>query len=398
MIEDPSVSPQIKKIALVLNDDFSMYHFRKGLIRSLVARGHDITVIVPPGDYIQKLEALGVRVIPLPIERFVSPVADMVWAYRLWRIFKSGSFDIVHNMTIKPNIFGTLAAYLAGIERIVCLVSGIGFTFQRSVTLRERILKTVAVWLYRLAMRLADRTWFQNKDDLRYFIDRKIIAPEKGIVIRSGGINTDEFSLKAVSAQAIDALKAELQLPPEARCVLMVAARLIWSKGVGEYVEAAQRLMPRYPDWYFIMVCPKDPGSPDHVPDAYVRKHRCDQLIIIDTFRSDIEVFEAMADIMVLPSFYREGVPRTLLEGLSMGKPIITTDHPGCREVVDAGVNGFLIPIRDTTSLADRLAEIMSEPEKRMEFGRRSRAKAKEEFDEGIVVQKIIKDLYAMPI
>ena len=382
------------KIALVMIDDFSMYHFRKGLIRKLVKHGYDVTVIVPPGKFTAKLEALGARVVLIPMHRFISPISDVRMFYRLWRIFRDEAFDIVHNMTIKPNIYGTIAARLAGIPRVVCLVSGTGYMFFQNEKFLEKLLHKVVVSLYRLAMRFAHKTWFQNPDDLQYFVRAGIIEQEKGVLIRSGGINTEEFALDRVSREEIESLRAEFHIPPNTKCVLMVTARLIWSKGVREFVEAAEALSQRFPEWCFIMVCPNDPGSPDHVPEEYVRTHRNDKLIIVDFFRYDIEVFEAMADIMVLPSYYREGVPRTLLEGLSMGKPIITTDHPGCREAVDEGMNGYLIPIRDFRSLVDRLEKIMSDPLKRNEFGKHARYKAVHEFSETLVISKIMQELY----
>jgi N,N'-diacetylbacillosaminyl-diphospho-undecaprenol alpha-1,3-N-acetylgalactosaminyltransferase len=216
-------------------------------------------------------------------------------------------------------------------------------------------------WLYRQALRLSDKTWFQNPDDFAYFVRKKLIPREKGIVIRSGGINPEEYSPASVSPGELEALRQELGVPAGAHCVLMVAARMIWSKGVRQFVEAAIALHEPYPHWYFIMVCPDDPG-PDRVPKDYLVANRRDRLMVIDTFRYDIIRFAALADIMVLPSFYREGVPRTLLEGLAMGKPIITTDHPGCREVVDEGRNGFLIPPRNSAALAEKLRQLMDTP------------------------------------
>jgi N,N'-diacetylbacillosaminyl-diphospho-undecaprenol alpha-1,3-N-acetylgalactosaminyltransferase len=143
------------------------------------------------------------------------------------------------------------------------------------------------------------------------------------------------------------------------------------------------------------MVCPDDPG-PDSVPKDYLLANRRDRLIVIDTFRYDIIRFVALADIMVLPSYYREGVPRTLLEGLAMGKPVITTDHPGCREVVDDGQNGYLIPTHNSAALADKLRLLMDSPENRRKFGQHSRWKAENEFSESLVVGRIIQELYEM--
>jgi len=176
----------------------------------------------------------------------------------------------------------------------------------------------------------------------------------------------------------------------------MVTARLTWSKGVREFVEAASMLHGKYPNWYFVMVCPKDQGSPDSVPEEYLESQRLERLIVIDTFRHDIKNFVALADIMALPSFYPEGVPRTLLEGLAMAKPIVTTDNQGCRETVENGKNGYLIPIRNSDLLAEKLDILMADQNIRAQFGQESRRKAENEFSESIVVGRVIREIYEL--
>ncbi|MBD1806564.1 glycosyltransferase family 4 protein [Microcoleus sp. FACHB-SPT15] len=383
------------KIALILNDDFSMWHFRGGLIKALVHKGMDVCVIVPPGSYVSKLEAMGARCIPIAMNRFITPVQDLKLLFQLYSVFRAERFDLVHNMTIKPNIFGTLAAKLAGIKRIVCLVSGIGYVFSEEFdSTKKRIVRKLATFLYKLALSISDKTWFQNKDDLELFIEKGIIKAAKGLVIRSGGINLNEFSLTDVNSGILAQLRQELQIKENPKCVVMVAARLIWSKGVREFVEASELLKAAYPDWIFLMVCPQDPGSPDSVPQDYIDAHRADNLIVIDYFRDDIKNIIALADIMVLVSYYREGVPRTLLEGLSMSKPIIASNSVGCKEVVEDGKNGFLVPVKDAKQLAEKLRYLMDDEDKRHLFGKYSRELAKKCFDETIVVNRILTELY----
>jgi N,N'-diacetylbacillosaminyl-diphospho-undecaprenol alpha-1,3-N-acetylgalactosaminyltransferase len=383
------------KIALILNDDFSMWHFRGGLIESLVSKGMEVCVIVPPGSYLSKLEAMGARCIPIAMNRFITPLQDLKLLSQLYCIFKAEQFDLVHNMTIKPNIFGTIAAKLAGIPRIVCLVSGIGYVFSNDIESTEKkIVRTIATFLYKVSLSISDKTWFQNKDDLDLFIEKNIIKRNKGIVIRSGGINLTEFSLSKVNPALLEKLRSEFHLKENSKCVVMVAARLIWSKGVREFIEASEILKSAYPDWLFIMVCPQDPGSPDSVPKEYIDTHQSDNLIVIDSFREDIKNIIALADIMVLVSYYREGVPRTLLEGLSMSKPIITSNSVGCKEVVEDGKNGFLVPVKDSKELAEKLKFLMDNESKRSLFGKYSREIAKNYFDETIVVNRILTELY----
>jgi N,N'-diacetylbacillosaminyl-diphospho-undecaprenol alpha-1,3-N-acetylgalactosaminyltransferase len=221
-----------------------------------------------------------------------------------------------------------------------------------------------------------------------------MIGRDKGIVIRSGGINTDEFSLSSINIAEIQALRHDLKIPDHAKCVVMIAARLIWSKGVREFVEAAKILKEKYPEWKFVMLCPRDDGSPDAVPLKFIEANRIENLIVIDSFRSDIKNIIALAEIMVLVSYYPEGVPRSLLEGLSMSKPIVTSNRPGCKEVVDEGKNGYLVPAKDTQALVMKLETLIINSVMRTSFGQYSRRMAEDIFDDKIVINKIITHLY----
>lgn len=386
------------KIALILNDNFSMYHFRGGLIKTLVQNGFEVFTIVPPGKFTEKLSDLGAKVIQVHMKRFFSPFHDFHLILQLYRIFKKHQFDLVHNMTIKPNIYGTISAKLAGIKKIVCLVSGIGFVFSDFSDNKSLLLRWPIYYLYRFSMHLSYKTWFQNPDDLEYFIQQKLIRRNKGVVIRSGGISTKDYKPASVTKKEMDELRQEFKIPQENHCVLMVAARMIWSKGVKEFVEAANVLHDKFPEWYFLLVCPIDPGTPDSVSESFISSNKVERLIIIDEFRYDIKVFESVSEIMVLPSYYREGVPRTLLEGLSMGKPIITTAHSGCRETVDDGKNGFLIPIKNSEKLVEKLKILMADESLRARFGRYSQIKAETEFNESLVVNRVVSEVYGLNV
>jgi N,N'-diacetylbacillosaminyl-diphospho-undecaprenol alpha-1,3-N-acetylgalactosaminyltransferase len=386
------------RIGLVLNDDFSMYHFRGGLIRELIRRDHEVCTIVPPGRYGRLLAELGARCIYVPMHRFISPVKDISLFWKLYQIFRSEQFDIVHTMTIKPNIYGMFAARLAGVRRKVCLVSGSGFLFLDEPQSKIAKWRSFVTLLYKAGMALSDCVWFQNPDDMRLFTDRRLASKEKSILIKSGGINLEEYSPNSVDPGEIERLKDALGLPGAAPLVLMVSARMIWSKGVREYIEAVRKLHDRHREWYFLMICPKDNGSPDSVPAAYIKANKAERLIVIDTFVHDIKKYIGLADILVLPSYYPEGVPRVLLEGLAMAKPIVTTDHPGCRETVREGENGFLIPVKNSAKLAEKLEWLMRDGVMRKRFGSKSRERAEQEFDESLVVKRILSELYGLRI
>jgi Glycosyltransferase len=384
------------KIALVLNDDFSMYHFRGMLISGLIERNISVTVIVPPGEYTKLLQSLGASVISLRMSRFISPLQDIILFVAIYLLFRREKFDIVHNMTIKPNIFGSIAARLAGVKRVVCLVSGAGFVFSEKTNVGGRIFRLLIVQAYRFAMKFADCVWFQNPDDMDEFVKEGLIPERKTLVIKSGGINLEEFNMSQICHGDLSALRSELGVPELAKCVVMVAARMVWSKGVREFVEVAGKLKKYFPDWFFVMLTPSEPESPDAVPQSYIDKQKESNLVIIDTFRDDVKNFIALADIVVLVSYYREGVPRTLLEAMALEKPIITATGPGCKEVVEDGINGYKITPRNTDLLFDKLKVMMSDPELRLRFGRQSRIIAKREFDSEIVVKRIVNELYLL--
>ena len=385
------------KIALILNDDFSMWHFKGGLIKALVSREIEVCVIVPPGPYISKLEAMGAKCIPIPMNRFITPFQDLKLIYQLYRVFKTEKFDLVHNMTIKPNIFGTFAAKLAGIEKIVCLVSGLGFIFSEDLNSPKiKIIRPFVILLYKWALSISQKTSFQNKDDLDYFIEKRIIQPEKGVVIMSEGVNLNNFSSSTINPDTLEKLRKEFQIPVNSKCALMVSARLVWSKGVREFIEVSQLLKAEYPDWVFLMISPQDPGSPDAVSKEYIDSHQSDNLIVIDYFRQDVKDIMALADIIVLVSYYREGVPTVLIEGLSMSKPIIASNSVGCKETVEDGKNGFLVPVKNANQLAEKLRFLMNDEAKRHVFGEYSREIAKKYFDENIVVSRIITEVYGI--
>ncbi len=373
-----------------------MYHFRGGLIRALVRCGIAVTVIVPPGPWVKKLESLGASCIPVPMQRFLSPWDDFLLLGRLYKIFKMGKFDIVHNMTIKPNLYGTFAATLARVKQRVCLVSGGGYLFLPDLDSKMRLVQVAARGMYKVAMALSSKVWFQNPDDLETFVNGGLIAREKGVVIKSGGIDLDEYSRDAVNCAELEALRQELNIPPSGKCVLMVSARLIWSKGVREFVEASAALRRRHPNWYFVIVGPRDDNSPDSVSQEYMDSRQSDRLIVLDKFRTDVRNLIAVCDIMTLPSYYPEGVPRSLLEGLAMGKPLITTDHPGCCETVENGKNGFLVPTKDNKMLAEKLELLIRDDDMRVEFGKASREKAVSEFSQESVINRVMRDLYGL--
>jgi N,N'-diacetylbacillosaminyl-diphospho-undecaprenol alpha-1,3-N-acetylgalactosaminyltransferase len=378
---------------MVVNDDFSAWHFRKGLIAALVARGDDVTVVSPEGPYVARLTALGAKHVAVPVFRFVSPLSDLRYCIALYRVFRCLRPDIVHNITVKPNTFGTVAAYLAGVPQVVILVSGLGYAFDEGGGLRKAIVRSLVSLLYRMAGRLAHRVWFQNSDDFELFVRRGLVVAEKGVVILGSGIDTVEYSPDAVPTDAVRNIRRELNIQDDQRVVLMMVARVVWSKGVREFVEASERLAAQGHRVVLVLVGPLDPGSPDEVTRDYLLQKLSEHFRWVG-FRSDVRELLASADIVALPSYYREGLPRFLLEGAAMGKPIVTTENVGCKEVVKDGINGFLVPTKDPESLAAAVARLLDSAQLRATFGAESRTRAVNEFEDRVVVQRVFEEVY----
>lgn len=383
------------KIAIVCPDDFTAWHFYKGLLKALKERDYDVYVVTAQGEYIRLIEGLGVIHIPIQMYRFISPIKDLRFLINLYKIFCKYSFDIVHNFTIKPNIYGAIAARMSGVKNVFGTVEGLGFMYSKEGGLKIKLLRPLVSKLYQLSCSLSNRFWFVNPDDLTFFVSEKIIRKQKAVLIKSIGINVKEYSLNAVSNVRMAKLK-ELRIDNSIKIVTMAVARVVWSKGVREFIEASEILKEKYPFTKFILVGPIEKGSPLSVPQEYLREKEKSENFQWLGFRKDIKEILALSDLVVLPSYYREGIPRSLLEAMALEKPIITTNSAGCKEVVEDGKNGYLIPIKDSKALADAIEVLINDDKKRADFGRYSRLKAEKEFDEKVVVDRIIKELYEL--
>lgn len=381
------------KILIVMNDAFSLLQFRKGLVTSLIALGHEVHIAVPPSSYVPAIEALGVKVTQIDIARFVSIPRDLGFMLQVWKLCRHERFDIVQAATTKPNIFATLGAWLARTPSIYALVSGAGFSFMTEEGKKPSLTQRLTRLLFKLAFMTTKRVWFQNPDDAREFIEHGLIKSDKVLVVKGSGVDPNLFRPTQAVKDAAQELAEKYDLPAK-KFVLMVTARRIWSKGIREYLEAASILHTRFPEWTFVMITPDDDGSPDLVPGDYMKTHAGSNVRVIADFQPDIRPFYALADIVCLPSFYREGVPRSLLEGMSFACPVVTTDSYGCREAVVNGENGFLVPPRDGPALAEALATLMADPDLMARKGAASRQLAETVFSERHVVSEVLRGLY----
>jgi len=343
-------------------------------------------------NYIEQIDKLAVRHYPVRMSRYVDPFSDIECFCAVYRICCREKFDVVINFTTKPNVLGAVAARLAGVEKVVCAVRGLGGPFLPQTNLKGRLLQIVVKSLYRLACRMSDTVWFTNQGDMDYFLNSGLVDKEKAVKT-TNALDISEYSQDRVDEDELIRLRKELSLNVEDKVVVMVG-RMIWSKGIREFIEAAESLKSERPDLKFILIAPEEQGHPDEVPATFIReKGKMDNFVWLG-FRKDVKNLYALSDLAVLPSFYNEGgYPRALLEPMAFGKPVITTDLPQCRGPVEQGRNGYLIPPRNSRALKEAVLSIVGNDQLRRTMGVYSRKKIEQEFDDRLVVEEILHNI-----
>ena len=363
------------KIALVLNSSWNLYNFRRGLIEALQQQGHTVALVAPPDDYSERLLALGYNLKTVAMDPGgINPMQDVRLMLRLYRLYRSLRPDAILHFTVKPNIYGTLAARLLRIPTINT-VSGLGTVF-----LQPGWVSLIARQLYRTAFRFPHRVFFHNLDDYQLFVEQRLIPAERGAVVPGSGIDLTRFVAENYPQKKQPAF------------TFLLIARLLYDKGVEEYARAAQQLQQEGLVATFQLLGAQDARHPRGIPEAVLNHWIAAGILTYLGTTDDVRPFIAQADTVVLPS-YREGLPRTLLEAAAMQKPIVTTDTPGCRQVVQDGYNGLLCQVRDANDLADKMRRMMTldEPARR-QMGERGRALVAQ-FSEEQVIKKYLKAL-----
>ncbi|MFH4534586.1 glycosyltransferase family 4 protein [Vibrio diabolicus] len=360
-------------IAITSNTSWYLYNFRKNTILSLLNEGYQVIAIAPEDDYSKKLEALGARFIDIEIDQAgTSPIKDFKTLWRFKKIFSENNIDVVLNFTPKNNIYATLAASRYKVK-VVNNIAGLGVLF-----INENITSKIAQALYKFSQRYAYKIFFQNQEDLALFVENKMARKEMTDRLPGSGADLSRFEL----SPAVD----------DGTTRFLLVARMLYDKGIGHYVEAARILKKKYGDSVeFRLLGFLDVSNPSAVSKEEVQKWTDEGIVSYLGVSDKVEEEIAQVDCMVLPSFYREGVPKSLLEAGAMGKPIVTTDNVGCRETVDNEINGFLCKPRSTESLACALDKVIQMGHKeRLAMGAASRLKIEREFDEQIVINKYL--------
>ncbi len=362
------------KIVFLSHLDLNLYLFRLPIMKKLLEKNVEVIALVPKGDFCHLLQKEGIKVINYNFKRGSVNIFNILKTINeLKEILIELSPDIVHTFTHQPNIYGTIAAKKAGVKNIINLVEGMG-TFFIEDSLFAKIIRNIIKTLYKQTFKYAKKVIFVNSDDPSYFINQNIIDESKVEIIKSVGIDTNEWKNKDLGFRVED-----LGISNNKPIVLMIA-RVIKDKGVEEYIKAADKLKDKA---NFLYVGDMYKGN----KNAFVPNWGSVKYL---GFRRDIKELISACDIFVLPS-YREGVPRTLLEAASMAKPIVTTDAVGCKEVVEDNKNGFLVPVKDGEKLAKAIEILIYNPKLREKFGKNGRIKAINEFDIKVVVEKYMK-------
>jgi len=386
------------KIAIVTNDLYSTWLFRRPLIKALRLRGEDVYVITPPdperAGFAQRMDA---STIAVPLHRFLSPLLDIKYAWRLYRVFRKERFDVVHTFTIKPNIFGPVAARIAGVRRVICSVTGLGYLFSIKTGFKIRAMRLAAKCLLRLSFDWSDAVSFQNGEDLELLVASHVVDRKKACVIRSSGVNLLEFAPGSADKEKMAALAKRIGVNDDALIVLMIVARVAWEKGVKEFIDAAGLVGKKCANALFLFVGPAKEDAPGAVGEEYLNSRVSDNFRWMG-FTEDVREMIEMSSIVVLPSYYREGVPRILLEAMAMEKPVVTTDSVGCREAVDNGKTGYVVASRDSVELAEKIELLLRDTEMRAAFGKNGRIKARDEFDEEKVVADTLFRMYGVNV
>ena len=370
----------MNKLILFANTDWYLWNFRRSLALALREAGFEVLLLSPPGEYGAKLRALGLRWEAVPMDRrSLNPLREAAVLAHLWRLFRRERPDLVHGFTIKCAVYGSLAARLAGVSARINAVTGMGYVFT-SEDAKARALRPLVRMLMRAALDGdGTRLILQNPDDVAVFEQARLVAPERIRLIPGSGVDCVRF------APAPD------RTPPAPGQPLRVLlpARLLWDKGLAEFVEAARRLHGEGRAIEFLLAGDPDPGNPAAVPEATVCEWVEQGLVQWLGHVDDMPALFASVDVVALPS-YREGLPKGLIEAAAGGLPLVTTDVPGCREVVRDGVDGLRVPARDAEALAAAIARLHDDPTLARRLGDAARQRALDEFDERIVIARTL--------
>lgn len=361
------------KVMITTNTAWNLVNFRVGLLQEMQSAGYEVVTVSPYDEYAPELQRLGFKHVVLPMDnRGSNPIKDMLLFRRFLRLMREEMPAVYLGYTIKPNIYGSLAAQWLGIP-VINNISGLGATF-----IQHGLMTRIDKSLYWLALRRSSRVLFQNQEDQQLFIDNVLVNAAITDLVPGSGVDLTHFY-----ATPLPARRKPFQF--------LLMARMLWDKGVGEFIAAAKLVRARYPDAEFYLLGFVGVANPKAISKQEMAMWTSEPGIYFIGHTNDVRPYIEASHCVVLPS-YREGTPRSLLEAAAMGRPLIATDVPGCHDVVDDGVNGYLCQVRDADDLARQMMRMMLlSNDELASMGMASRKKVERQFDEKIVILKYMQ-------
>lgn len=321
---------------MIGNTSWSMVHFRGETIKEFIRWGHKVIVLAPQDDFSDALKQTGAEYIILDISRKgTNPISEIFTIVNLARLLFQLKPDVVLNYTIKPVLYGTLAARLAGVKKIISITTGLGYVFSH-----KNLTSKIAKLMYKYILKFADEVWFLNLDDEETFQNSKLIEKKKSFVLPGEGVDIDYYTPSMNKPSIL---------------TFTLISRMLWDKGIGHFADAAKFIKQKYPNTKFQIVGPIDEGNPEGISLKQLHDWHQEGFIEYLGATKDIRPILENTSCLVHPTFYKEGLPRILIEACSMGLPCITTDAPGCRDVIKNNDNGFLIEPNNLESLISTL-------------------------------------------
>lgn len=363
------------KIAVISAHTGSLIWFRLDMMKDFIANGHEVVAVGPDAssEATQALDEAGVRYEQLAVERNgINPLSDLKYLAALIGFMRKERPDKVFEYQAKPVVYGALAARLARIDEVYALVAGLGSVF-RGQSARNRLVKAVMTAEYWVAGRCSKIMFFQNNDDRSEFTRRRLIPESKTLILNGSGVDLERFQVAP--------------LPTEP--ALLFIGRLIKDKGIREYLAACREIKQRHPATRCMLVGPFD-SNPSAMSPEELQPYIDGGIVEFFGEQGDVRPFIEMSSVYVLPS-YHEGTPKTVLEAMAVGRPIVTTDAPGCRETVIEGLNGYLVPPRDIHALVDAIETVIADPTDAQRMAHESRRIAESKYDVKVVNRTIMQ-------
>lgn len=365
------------KIVLFANTDWYLYNFRLPLAYHLRNVGHDVLLVSPSGPYSEKLIDAGFRWISAPMQRrSINPIREINLIFWLIQFLKRERVDLIHGFTIKCALYGSIAGYLANRIPSVNAVTGMGYVYTSDDFLAKLLKPLVTRLMKKHFSRESTKLIVQNSADFEFFTQQMKLPHAQVQLIPGSGVNSSKFQLKNFSNT-------------DGTFKVLLATRLLINKGVHEYLEAAQSLKAQGHAIKFLVAGDMDHGNPNSVAKSLIEQYHAQGVINWLGHQEDMSSILQSVDLVVLPS-YREGLPKILIEAASCGLPIVTTNVPGCRDVVEHEVSGLLVPAKDSKELADAILKLSQDPSLASSFGKAARDRALSEFEEGMIIEQTV--------